>query len=133
MKQVFKLASFFRFPIVIFLVHSLVKSLGLYDLYPNVDIVSHFLGGLSIAYTASQILSFFEAAQITTTRNRLFFGVFILSLTATAAVSWEFAEFLSDQLLNTHLQPSIANTMQDQFLGIAGGCVWSMIYLIKKF
>jgi hypothetical protein len=53
--------------------------------------------------------------------------VLLLSLTATAAVFWEFAEFISDQWLNTHLQPSIANTMQDQFLGILGGMTWAAI------
>jgi hypothetical protein len=60
------------------------------------------------------------------------FLLLLLSLTATVAVCWEFAEFLSDQFLDTNLQPSIANTMQDQFLGILGGGTWAVIYLKKE-
>ena len=47
--------------------------------------------------------------------------VWIHSVTATVAVFWEIAEFLGDTFLNMNLQGNIANTMQDQFLGILGG------------
>jgi hypothetical protein len=57
--------------------------------------------------------------------------IVIITLTATAAVIWEFAEFLSDQVLETDLQGSIANTMQDQFLGILGGATWAFIFYRK--
>ena len=36
------------------------------------------------------------------------------------------------QLLNTNIQISLANTMQDQFMGILGGVTWMFIYT-KKF
>ena len=57
----------------------------------------------------------------------------LLSLTSTVAVFWEFAEFISDQLLATNLQPSIANTMQDQSLGILGGGTWALIYFKRDW
>ena len=91
----------------------------------------HYIGGFSIAYTASLILSHLESEKITTPLNRVIFLVLLLSLTTTIAVFWEFAEFISDQMLGTHLQPSIANTMQDQFLGILGGGTWTLIYFKK--
>ena len=133
MKRASKIASFFLFPMVVFLVHLGVKGLGGYEMFPDVDIPFHYMGGLSIAYTASQILSYLESEKITAELNRVLFLVLILSLTATAAVSWEFAEFISDRFLSTNLQPSIANTMQDQCLGILGGGTWAAISLKKAW
>lgn len=132
MEHVSKIVSFFIFPFIMFIVHSTAKILGLYILFPNAGIPFHFIGGLSIAYTTSQILAFLEGEKITTTLNRVIFLVLLLSLTATVAVFWEFAEFISDLWLDTRLQPSIANTMQDQFLGILGGCTWAWIYFRNR-
>ena len=132
MKRASKFLSFFLFPILVYLVHLVAREvLHLYALYPNVDMPFHYIGGFSIAYTASLILSHLESEKITTPLNRVIFLVLLLSLTTTIAVFWEFAEFISDQMLGTHLQPSIANTMQDQFLGILGGGTWALIYFKK--
>lgn len=49
MKQASKFLSFFLFPVIVFLVHQFVKGLGLYEMYPNLDIPFHYMGGLSIA------------------------------------------------------------------------------------
>jgi hypothetical protein len=128
MERAVKIATFFLFPTVIYLVHLAAKLLGLYELFPNVDIPFHYLGGFSIAYTCARILSYVESEKLTAALHRVVFLLLLLSLTATVAVFWEFAEFLSDQFLATNLQPSIANTMQDQFLGILGGGTWALIY-----
>ena len=133
MKQVSKSASFFVFPITVLIAHLIAsKVLNLYMIFPNLDIPFHFAGGLSIAYTSAQILSYLEKAKITVALNHVVFLVLIFSLTATATVFWEFAEFIADQLLNTNIQISLANTMQDQFMGILGGVTWMFIYT-KKF
>jgi hypothetical protein len=128
MERARKIASFFLFPTVVYLVHLVVKGLGLYEVIPNVDIPFHYLGGLSIAYTCAQLLAYLESEKGTPVLHRVLFLLLLLSITATVAVFWEFAEFLSDQFLATNLQPSIANTMQDQFLGILGGATWALIY-----
>jgi hypothetical protein len=128
MERAAKIASFFLFPTVVYLVHVAVKVLGGYEVFPNIDIPFHYLGGLSIAYTCARVLSYLESEKLTSALHKGLFLLLLLSLTATVAVFWEFAEFLSDQFLNTNLQPSIANTMQDQFLGILGGGTWAFIY-----
>lgn len=133
MERASKIASFFLFPTVVFLVHLAAKGLGLYEIIPDVDIPFHYLGGLSIAYTCARVLSYLESHKFTATLHRGIFLVLLLSLTATVAVFWEFAEFLSDQFLATNLQPSIANTMQDQFLGILGGGTWALIYFRRDW
>ena len=129
MKQTSEVASFFIFPMLVFLIHLIAsKILNLYLLFPNMDIPFHYLGGLSIAYTSAQILSHLEKKIITTRLNRMIFLALILSLTATAAVFWEFAEFIGDQLFHTNIQVRLANTMQDQFLGVLGGMTVVLIY-----
>jgi len=44
-----------------------------------------------------------------------------LQNTKSIVITWEFLEFSSDYVLYTTAQPSLANTMQDMFLGIIGG------------
>jgi hypothetical protein len=132
MTQVSKIVSFFLFPALVFLSHLIAaRILHLYDLSPHIDIPFHFVGGLSIAYASTKNLSYLETENITAGLNRVIFLILILCLTATMTVFWEFAEFLSDQLLGTRLQTSLANTMQDQFLGILGGCTWVFLYYAR--
>jgi hypothetical protein len=132
MKQVSKVLSFFLFPITVLVVHLIAsKVLNLFMIFPDLDIPFHYIGGLSIAYASVQILSYLEKETISTRLNKVLFLVLIFSLTATATVFWEFAEFLGDQLLDTNLQISLANTMRDQFMGILGGATWVLIYFKK--
>jgi hypothetical protein len=132
MKQVSKFASFFVFPLTVLFAHLFVwQVLDLYKTFPNLDIPFHFAGGLSIAYTSTRILSYLEKEKIIPALNQAVFLVLIFSLTATATIFWEFAEFIGDQLLNTNIQISLANTMQDQLMGILGGAAWIVLYTRK--
>ncbi len=129
MKQTPIVASFFIFPTVVFLIHLIAsKLLNLYIVFPNMDIPFHYMGGLSIACTSAQILSYLEKERITRSLHRVLCMVLIFSLTATATVFWEFAEFIGDRLFHTNIQVSLANTMQDQFFGILGGMTIVFIY-----
>src|SRR5215216_6759202 len=93
-----KLSSFFIFPAAVFLAHLTVsKILHLYSLFPNIDIPFHFLGGLSIAYTSAKILAYLEKEKFIARLNGLLFTILLISITATAAVLWEFMEFTGDQ------------------------------------
>ena len=132
MKQTSEVISSFAFPIIVLLAHLIASTiLNLYTIFPNLDIPFHFIGGLSIAYTSAQLLSYLEKEKITAALNRVVFLLLLLALTATATVFWEFAEFIGDTLLDTNIQVSLANTMQDQFLGILGGVTWAFIYYKK--
>jgi hypothetical protein len=125
MKPISKIAAFFVFPALVLLAHGIASNvLDLYRVFPNLDVPFHFMGGFSIAYTSTQVLSCLEKEKITVVLNRVVFLVLILALTATATVFWEFAEFIGDALLDTNIQISLANTMQDQFMGILGGVAW---------
>ena len=124
-----KLSSFLIFPATVFLAHLTVsKILHLYTLFPNLDIPFHFLGGFSIAYTSAQILAYLEREGFIARLNRSLFIILLVSITATAAVLWEFMEFAGDQIFHTNIQVSLANTMQDQFMGILGGLTLAYLY-----
>ena len=133
MKHLSSIASLFSFPMIVLLAHLMAsKVLNLYMKVPNLDILSHYVGGLSIAYASAKILSYLEEEKIINRLNILIFLTLIFSLTATAAVFWEFAEFIGDQLFKTNIQISLANTMQDQLMGILGGSTWVFI-CFRKF
>ena len=128
-----KLSSFFIFPAAVFLSHlTVARSLHLYSLFPNIDIPFHFLGGLSIAYTSAKILSYLEEEKLIGRLNAILFTVLLISITATAAVLWEFMEFTGDQLFHTNIQVSLANTMQDQLMGILGSLTLAFLYWKKR-
>ena len=134
MKPWIKIVSFLDFPFAVLLAHVIAsKVLNIYRIYPNMDIASHYLGGLSIAYSATKIIRYLEQQRVLVNPlNNVVFPVVLVSLTATAAVFWEFAEFSMDLLLSTNVQISLANTMQDQFMGILGGLTWATI-CVRKF
>ncbi len=132
MKQASKFTSFFVFPVAVLLAHIIAsKVLNLYTIFPSLDIPFHFIGGLSIAYTSTQILTYLEEEKISVALHKAIFLVIIFSLTATATVFWELAEFAGDQVLGANIQISLANTMQDQFMGVLGGTTWVFLYSRK--
>ena len=90
MERAPRIASFFLFPTAVYLIHLAGKGMGLYDMFPNVDIPFHYLGGLSIAYTCAQLLAYLESEKVTPVLHRALFLLLLLSITATVAVFWEF-------------------------------------------
>ena len=131
MKHISTITSFFLFPAFVLLAHA-VASLGLhlYAIFPNLDIPFHFMGGFSIAYTISKTVAYMEQKKLIGVISRAMLLITIFSLTATATVFWEFAEFISDRLFTMNVQVSLANTMQDQFMGILGGTIW-ILFLFR--
>lgn len=110
--------------IAVFLFH-VVASRGFdaYSRFPWLDIPMHFVGGVAIAY-------FFHRASITASEREIIgpyhpvtHGVLVVSLTCTAAVVWEFAEFVADYFFAAHAQLGLRDTLADMFLGICGGIV----------
>ena len=93
----------------------------------SVDTLSHFLGGLSVAYSANYALSLMEKkGWITIQKNILRAGI-IVSLVMTCAVLWEFYEFIYDlSLWGEIMQPSIADTIKDLSMGMIGAVIFSL-------
>jgi len=109
-------------PVVIFGSHVIaVKWFDAYTPYPRLDVPMHFLGGVAIAY-------FFHCASLAASAHgiigpfhRVTHPLLVFALTCTAAVFWEFAEFLTDRFLHTQAQLGLQDTLGDMLLGISGG------------
>jgi len=124
-KHVLGLLPFLWFPLAIFVLH-IVLSFGFkaYVPYPWLDIPMHLVGGAAIAYFFYGGLCYLDGEKLVVKPEKRLFNILIVSLVATAAVFWEFAEFLSDRFLGTSSQVSISNVLKDQCLGIVGGVLF---------
>ena len=109
-------------PIGVFCLHVLMaRVFNAYAAFPGIDIPMHFLGGIVIAY-------FFHRASINGSHLKLL-GTFhptthvllVFFATCTAAVFWEFAEFINDRYFGGHAQAGLIDTLRDMLMGISGG------------
>ncbi len=98
----------------------------LYDLYPPLDIPTHFMGGVAITY-------FYRSAI----RNSQSFAgdiplpiqvLFAFACTGTTTVLWEFYENITDYFLGTHMVLGLTDTLKDMFLGLFGALILSLLY-----
>lgn len=115
-------------PLLAFTMHMfLSRVLHAYEIWPSTDIPMHFIGGLAIAFFVSQCFQLLPRESVKRSRIVILELVLVGSLTASAAVFWEFTEFTIDQLFGTNVQISLANTMQDLAMGILGAFVLMLI------
>lgn len=104
----------------IFLVHGL----DAYTRLPPLDRPMHVLGGAAIAYFGAVLLREAEGAGALTLHAGALRALFLLGLTALAAVAWELLERASDQVLGTGFQTGLGDTMRDLLLGLLGGAIF---------
>ncbi len=120
-----ELLKLFAFPIAVLAVHLILSALELYETAPWVDVPMHFFGGASIgiAYTLllRRLAPFSPAILL----------LFAVSLVGLTAVLWELHEFLLDTFLQWSTQPSVADTMEDLFLGLLGGLAGSLPFILR--
>jgi hypothetical protein len=115
-------------PALVFVIHVIVSRVfNMYEAFPALDIPMHFTGGVAIAFFFARNVSIVFIPHLTQKSRILGHIVMVFALTATATVFWEFAEFIYDRVLGTHVQVSIADTMLDMFLGILGGCCYLLV------
>jgi uncharacterized membrane protein len=111
--------------LAVFVMHIIASRVFLaYQVLPQTDIPMHFSGGLAIAFFMSRCFRALPRDVVRSSRLVVLEAVLVGSLTTTAAVLWEFAEFSLDQLVGTNVQVSLANTMQDVAVGMCGAGVF---------
>jgi hypothetical protein len=116
-----KLVSFFALPFGLFCLHLVLVLVNIYRKCPWLDIPTHFLGGVFIAYSFSLVLTYLQQEKILSEMSVLSESVFLFAFTTTAAVFWEFGEFALDFFFDTSVQLSLEDTMLDMFMGLVGG------------
>jgi len=101
-------------------------ALHLFDLFPLLDIPTHFIGGVAVTY-------FYRSAI----RNSQFFlgdiplpvqVLFAFTCTGTTIILWEFYENLLDFFFGFHLVLGLEDTIKDMFLGLSGALVFTLFY-----
>jgi hypothetical protein len=81
----------------------------------------HFFGGIAIAYFFSHAYRAAEELDLLGRPSAILYVVTVLALVCSATVFWEFAEFLADRYLSTHMQGGLEDTLGDMLVGILGG------------
>ncbi|PYT06525.1 MAG: hypothetical protein DMF49_10890 [Acidobacteria bacterium] len=115
-------------PAAVFATHVFIDQvIGAYELWPPIDIPMHLAGGLAIAFFISRLFRSLPRQAVPRSRLVILELVLCGSLTATAAVLWEFAEFTTDQLFGRNVQVGLPNTMKDLAMGISGALVFIII------
>lgn len=113
-------------PLSVFGVYLFCLIIGLYSLYPNLDIPTHILGGIAITY-------FFRSAI---RHSQEFLGaipfpiqvLFAFTATGTTVIFWEFAENIVDFVFHTHNVLGLFDTLKDMFDGLLGALVLTLFY-----
>jgi hypothetical protein len=106
------------------------KGFNAYIRYPDLDMPTHFFGGLASAY-------FFETCIIKLGElygqiHAYFRLALSLSMVGVMAVLWEFSEFLSDKFNGSHLNLGVSDTLSDLFFGLLGACCFVAIRLVRS-
>jgi hypothetical protein len=115
-------------PVAVVMVHAAITLL--FGHKPSLDPAMHFLGGAAGAYFASHVL--LEARAWFGEPARGARAAIVFCITATAALFWEFLEFVSGLLMGHSSQHSIPETMADLMLGCAGAAVLVIAQLAMK-
>ena len=106
----------------VFVIHVIASRVfDAYTYCPRLDIPMHLLGGAAIAYFFHRASILASAREILGPFHRLTHIILVFALTCTAAVFWEFAEFVTDRFFHTQAQLGLQDTLGDMFNGICGG------------
>lgn len=113
-------------PLSVLLLYLIGRSLHLYDLFPPLDIPSHFIGGVAITYfyrsairNSQSIVGMIPSAiQI----------LLAFTATGTTIILWEFYENLFDFFFSTHMVRGLEDTILDMLLGLLGALALTIFY-----
>lgn len=98
-----------------------IKSFDAYLRWPNLDIPTHFAGGMAITYFYATLLG--EAQIRIGITPALIRNLCAWGMTAITAIAWEFMEFGMDYFLGTRTVLGVQDTLSDLFFGLTGGAL----------
>ena len=120
-------------PGVVFLLHlALASDLDIYLRYELTDELMHPAGGFAIAFAVARALDELRARSLVPDPGRPLRATLVVSLSATAAVLWELAEFVSDRYFGTRTLGDLEDTLADMALGIAGALVYLAVDVMMR-
>ncbi len=98
----------------------------LYDLFPPLDVPTHFMGGVAITYLYRSAIK--HSQSFTGDISLPIQVLFAITCTGTTTVLWEFYEYLFDHFFGTHMVRGLEDSLLDMFLGLLGALVLSLLY-----
>jgi hypothetical protein len=101
----------------------------LYELFPPLDIPTHFMGGIAITYFYRSLVR--NSQKIVGDVPLPIQVIFAFTCTGTTVVLWEFYENILDYFLHTHMVLGLFDTLKDMFMGLLGALVLSLFYKKK--
>ena len=122
------------FPFLVYMFNSAIQSLALsfYYIY-SIDTLSHFLGGMAIAFSANYALTLIEKKNWITIKKPVLRAIILVGAVMTFAVLWEFYEFTYDLYLwGITMQPGVADTIKDLCVGMLGAVVFCVAMLHRE-
>jgi len=113
-------------PLSVLICYLIGRALQLFDLFPRLDIPTHFIGGVAITY-------FYQSAS---RNSQGIVGVIPNSIqtllaftcTGTTIILWEFYENLFDSFFGTHMVRGLEDTILDMLMGLLGALILSAFY-----
>ena len=112
---------FFRYPVILFFINIFFERIGVYLIFPWMDIPLHFIGGFLIAHSFILIYIFLRGKKLIFVKNKFIFLFFILSIVSLIAILWEFWEYIVINFFNLDVLMTLEDTLFDLFMGLVGG------------
>ena len=113
-------------PSSVLIFYTLGLALGLFKLFPPLDVPAHFLGGAAITYFYRSAIR--HSQKIVGDIPHPIQILFAFTATGTSAVLWEFYENILDYFFGFHMVLGLEDTIKDLFLGLLGALVLSLFY-----
>jgi len=113
-------------PLIVVGIYSVGLAFHLYDLFPYLDVPTHFLGGVTITYFYRSLIR--NSQSIVGDIPLPVRIIFAFTCTGTTTVFWEFYENFMDHFFGTHMVRGLEDTIVDLILGISGALVLSVFY-----
>jgi hypothetical protein len=110
--------------VVIFYVFGLATHL--FDNLPNMDIPTHFMGGLTITFFYRSLIR--NSQKLVGDIPLPVQILFAFTCTGTTTVLWEFYENIMDRFFGFHMVRGLEDTLVDLLLGLSGALILSLFY-----
>ncbi|HJS18192.1 MAG TPA: hypothetical protein VJ785_05565, partial [Anaerolineales bacterium] len=101
-------------------------ALDWFDLYPPLDIPTHFVGGVAITYFYRSAI--YHSQRVVGEIPLSIQVILAFTCTGTTIIFWEFYENILDFLFNAHNVLGVADTVRDMFVGLLGALMLSLFY-----
>jgi len=113
-------------PMIVYGIH--LSLIPVYYVFPNLDIITHTLGGGAIAWGWITIANRYNAKS-----PKLISFITAVGVVALVATFWEFYEFILDSYIGSHInQPTVQDTMGDYLFGLIGALIISLLRIKKS-